>query len=143
VSDANYDPGDVDLIVGGRVIDGASGITGFDSDRAPTPVMARGRRRIGFNRQRNANGADFTIVVSSVSTDLEYLEALVASQTEVPVKAVVTRNLDSYAVGQRIAIGCQFGVLGGGRSQLGNSEDADDIEFSVTGRGRISESKKA
>lgn len=139
---SHYDAGDWDIIVGGQLMSEFGGASGFKQDTNVTPIMATGRRRVGVNRTRNANGADFSFTIKrSSKDDLQYLEDLVASQVEVPVKVLITKNLDSYLVGQEVAFGCQFGALMGGTRGAGG-EEAEDVEYQVVGRGQIREFKQ-
>lgn len=139
---SHYDGGDWDIIVGGQLMSEFSGASGFKQDTNVSPIMSTGRRRVGLNRTRNANGADFSFTIkrSSIS-DIQYLESLVESQVEVPIKVLVTKNLASYQIGQEVAFGCQFGALMGGTRGAGG-EEADDVEYQVIGRGQVREFKQ-
>lgn len=134
-----HDPTDYDLLVDGQVISEFAGLTGWRVMKEAGRITGPGNRVYGHTTQRAANGVDFTIAVKRSSISLRVLQDLVDNQRSVPIKAVITRNLDTYEVGQEIGLGCESGVLTDGTRGAGDSDDADNVEFTVVGIGPVRE----
>lgn len=138
----NIDPTDADLVVNGRIISEFAGLSDWNRVKESSYAATPGGVRVATQRQRGANGIDFTIKVKRTSTDMAFLDDLVDSQDEIPILGVITRNLGSYEVGQELALGCELGMLTGGSRGVGDSEESDDIDFTVQGRGPVRQVKQ-
>lgn len=141
VTNTNFDPTDVKLIVDGQEIREFTGLEGWRTYHEVTLNRGPGGRAYGFNRQKGNNGVTFSIRVKATSPDIPFLQDLVQSQKGVPIKAVVVDNLDLYQNGQEIGLGCEQGVLQGGERSLGADDEAQDVTFEVVGMGPIREKK--
>lgn len=136
----NWDGGDHDLIIAGRVIEEFTGGSDVAQVKSPNPNIGPGERRFGWNHRRNANGVDFSFTIRQTSRDKGFVEDLVRDEDEVLVKFVVARNLDKYNPGQEIAAGAQKALITGGGTPYGN-DDAQDITYNVSGIGYIRDDK--
>jgi hypothetical protein len=136
----NYDGGDWDLVVAGRVIEGFDSASDISQEGDATPIEASGQRRVGWNHRRNANGVDFSFSILQVSRDKEFVEDLVNSEREVEVKVVLARNIDAYDPGQEVALGTREGVVNGGGTNVGQDEQ-EPVTYDVTGIGYIRDYK--
>lgn len=144
VTNTNFDPTDVQLVVGTEnPVKEFAGLDGWKTYHEVTLNRGPGGRAYGFNRQKGNNGVTFRIKVKATSPSLPYLLGLVQSQAAVAIKASIVHNTDLYQEGQIMALGCESGVLSGGDTSLGSDEEAPDVEFEVTGIGPIYESKAA
>lgn len=138
VTNTNFDPTDVQLIVGDEnPVKEFTGLEGWKTYHEVTLNRGPGGRAYGFNRQKGNNGVTFRIKVKATSPSLPYLLGLVQSQEEVAIKASVVENLELYQDGQIVELGCESGVLTGGDTNLGADDEAQDVEFEITGHGPI------
>lgn len=129
-----------DDAAGARVIEGFAGLENYQRTATATRIEGPGGRAYGFNVQRASNGVDFSIFVIATAKDsVAYLRDLAKRQVPVGVKALITRNLDSYQVGQEKALGCEKGILTEQGASGGRNEEAGEIEFQVAGIGPIEE----
>jgi hypothetical protein len=86
----------------------------------------------GFNTQKGANGVRFQITVKSSSTHLKKLYDAAKEMREVPIYAVLARNIGTYPPNYPKRIGAKRCVLAPGEGMAGTSE-AGDVTFDVLG----------
>lgn len=137
----DYDAGDYILLVGEspEPIDEFSGIENWTREKDVSVNKGPGGVVHGWNHQRNGDHITFDLNVRQTSEDLGALRELRDSEKPVPIRAIVPQEKrDIYEVGQEIGLGCNRGVLAdGGDTQLGSNSEAQDVSFSVEGKGPV------
>lgn len=143
ITDSNFDPTDVQLTVHGHIIREFAGIKGWRVYKETKLNQGPGGRAYGHNRQRGNNACTFRLLVMETSPDKHILDEIVDSQASGAILAEVVENLESYALDQSIAYGCEKGTLQEGEVGLGDKDEAETVEYMVLGIGPIRRRKEA